>query len=914
MGARIARNRVAQATAEVLADRLAADRETSGAARRSDTQRRRQGAAAGSRLVLLGTLLLLVGRGVGGRAPVARPAFAQPGPAPLPVYLPLALRAAADLPRPTPATSPAAPTTTPATAVPTSSATPTPIQPQPPIFGVQIGVQPYDRSAAEFASFLSALMDRLTTAGVGWLRVPVFWYAIEGRDATPPLRDWSFTDRTLGAVGQRGLSVMAVVYGHPAWAASRSCGPVDRVPLSRYGDFLTALVERYDGDGQDDAPGSPVVRAWEIGNEPDFAPGQAKGESDYGSCFGDDGGPSAYAEHLRVAAQAVHAASPEAQLVFGALAYERFYNAPAWYRTAHRGPFRYGFVREVLSQLAASHAGEPGWPFVDAFAVHNYNDFRDNWEANAASDEAVDRELVDKLARFRANELHPAGDAYEWASLPVLVSEVSMADSPSNQWIARSAEYQLAYIGQVMVRALAAGSGAAIWYLDQDYAVGDCGEPDAWQTFGLFRSLRVAREAARCPSNPLPGYRPASDLEAKPVLTALQTLSRQLQEATFDRLLTPQETGHWQVQAYRFRRPDGGYVLVAFADHGQPLGRKVAGVPVADPSHVLRVDRSMLPDWSGRTRLVDCLGAERTSSEDPVALTVDFRPVYISALPPASSAAVSPTEPAIPATRLPSAGRSALDELLAAATQLATSTATPRVVFASATPKGTAVSPAAVATSGPGAASVTAGRPASAPGSPNVGTAPGDVLAPGETATPDGLSAANPTGSQSGGDARAASQASPPGPEPPRTERGVRGRAEAEREPDAMGPAEARGSARATPWARRGLVHLPADEPGLRRMWTEYGSPWQGMTLAQRLTRGRPWAGGSLFAYGVLVALFCLAVLGVWRGMDPLAPTEAPSLACRQVPSEAPSPACRQAPSGEDVVDTPGKASGRIQP
>lgn len=592
---------------------------------------------------LRGTLLLigvglLVGHGFVPRVPQATKAASGWRQ----VYLPIALRNQAELPRPTRLPSTATVTVSPTPAATTEvPASPTPSIPQLPatgIFGVQLGVQPYDRSPQEFSTALTSVLDTLQTAGVRWLRVPVSWYAVEPVDVSPPYYDWSFVDLTLGSAGLRGLQVVAVVYGHPNWAASRSCGPVDRVPLERYGDFLARLAERYDGDGVEDAPGSPRVDYWEIGNEPDFAPAQAKGESDYGSCFGDEGGPASYAEHLWVASLAIHRASPTAKVVFGSVAYERFFNAPGWYRAGHRGPFRYGFTREVLTVLATKHRGEIGWPFIDAFALHNYNDFRDNWEANSTNHGIVDRELIDKVARFRELELGFQGRAFEWAELPLLVSEVSMADAPPNEWIARSSDYQAAYVGQVMVRALAAGARAAIWYLDQDYATGRCDEPDAWQTFGLLRSLRVARLAGQCAPNPLPDYAPAHDLEPKPALAAYRTVCQELGQAQFDGWLEPAQTGHWELQVYRFREPGGRYRLAAFVDHGQPLGRKIGGVPVADARHSLRVDESLLPDWSGRTRLVDFLGHEQVLAESPLHLTVDFRPVFISAVPPTAAA------------------------------------------------------------------------------------------------------------------------------------------------------------------------------------------------------------------------------------------------------------------------------------
>gem|GEM_PF-1913057 len=87
--------------------------------------------------------------------------------------------------------------------------------------------------------------------------------------------------------------------------------------LDAYRNFLQKAVERYDGDGIDDAPGSPVARYWQIQNEVDF--------------FWKDT-PQNYAVLLKTSYQAIKKASPEAKVVIagiGGVASSKGYNTYA---------------------------------------------------------------------------------------------------------------------------------------------------------------------------------------------------------------------------------------------------------------------------------------------------------------------------------------------------------------------------------------------------------------------------------------------------------------------------------------------------------------------------------------------------------------------------------------------------------
>jgi len=69
----------------------------------------------------------------------------------------------------------------------------------------------------------------------------------------------------------------------PAWSSTApeslkaergSLSPVDKYRPQNMQDWLhyvQKVVERYDGDGKDDAPGSPRISDWEVWNEQNIA-------------------------------------------------------------------------------------------------------------------------------------------------------------------------------------------------------------------------------------------------------------------------------------------------------------------------------------------------------------------------------------------------------------------------------------------------------------------------------------------------------------------------------------------------------------------------------------------------------------------------------------------------------------------
>src|SRR5690349_13251917 len=106
----------------------------------------------------------------------------------------------------------------------------------------------------------TAEVQALQSAGVQLVRYPLSWWDVQPQDTGPGQYNWHIPDTALQALAVANVDVLLVLSGNPRWAASKTDGPITRVPVSRYYDFVTQAATRY---GR-----SPyTVRAWEIYNE-----------------------------------------------------------------------------------------------------------------------------------------------------------------------------------------------------------------------------------------------------------------------------------------------------------------------------------------------------------------------------------------------------------------------------------------------------------------------------------------------------------------------------------------------------------------------------------------------------------------------------------------------------------------------
>lgn len=130
--------------------------------------------------------------------------------------------------------------------------------------------------------------------------------------------------------------------------------PAGENRLSEFSSFIASLVERYDGDGKDDAVGSPVVAYWEIDNEPDLYEGQQEKTP----WKGDVSETADYAKVLQVAYKAAKSANLNAKLTIASMAYNLNY---------------YESIFKELQKLKSNQADK----FFDAFNYHYYGSFDD---------------------------------------------------------------------------------------------------------------------------------------------------------------------------------------------------------------------------------------------------------------------------------------------------------------------------------------------------------------------------------------------------------------------------------------------------------------------------------------------------------------------------------------------------------
>jgi hypothetical protein len=269
-------------------------------------------------------------------------------------------------------------------------------------------------------------LNKATAAGVRWIRAGISWAGVEPVNCTPDLYDWRFIDAQVQAIESGGFEPLLTLGGNPSWAATYPMGPVENIADLQ--EFVGALVERFDGDGYEDAPGSPVVRYWEIYNEPDNTDEGHAIHGGYGY-WGNDG--AGYAALLDAIYPVVKAASSQAQVVFGGVSHDYF--------LGEGGIFNPDFVDDVLSNCTGT--------CFDVMSFHYYPFYRYRREAYG-------RDVIGK-----ANYLRSKLASYGF-DRPLVCTETSWPTA--SFW--GSLTLQSRYVVAGYVRSMAAGLAVQIWY------------------------------------------------------------------------------------------------------------------------------------------------------------------------------------------------------------------------------------------------------------------------------------------------------------------------------------------------------------------------------------------------------------------------------------------------------------------
>ncbi|MHB1390903.1 MAG: hypothetical protein ACYCXF_06670 [Thermoleophilia bacterium] len=165
--------------------------------------------------------------------------------------------------------------------------------------------------------------------GVHWQRPhpgPFVWGAIEPVEG---VYDWTLVDQYVRESQDYGILIDATIWPYADWDQQRCHQKLPGSPQrfmptlgdyrgkpcdpEAYKQFVTALVERYNGDGRDDMPGLVYpIKYWEVINEP---------ELNTGSPFFQGNPQSAdYLEVLNATSQAIRGADPGAKVLNGGIA------------------------------------------------------------------------------------------------------------------------------------------------------------------------------------------------------------------------------------------------------------------------------------------------------------------------------------------------------------------------------------------------------------------------------------------------------------------------------------------------------------------------------------------------------------------------------------------------------------------
>ncbi len=143
---------------------------------------------------------------------------------------------------------------------------------------------------------LTAQLDRVERAGIGWIRIDFIWAAVQPQRG---VYDWRLYDALVAAAEKRGLSILAIAGYTPQWATDGA--EVNGVPrdVADWTSFCTKAAQRYRGR----------IAVWEVWNEPNLTKFWAGTRQQW------------WQQVLIPGADAIHAADPQAKVAGPALAH-----------------------------------------------------------------------------------------------------------------------------------------------------------------------------------------------------------------------------------------------------------------------------------------------------------------------------------------------------------------------------------------------------------------------------------------------------------------------------------------------------------------------------------------------------------------------------------------------------------------
>jgi len=309
--------------------------------------------------------------------------------------------------------------------------------------------QPYHpdtRFAVQMYVGTEAQVAEAEAAGIARVRFPLIWAAIEPVNTTPSEYQWpGVYELWFPEITTSNMDLVLTIDGNPPWAATYSGGPIDKVPISEFVEFVAAAVERYSAPPYN-------VKLWEFYNEPDNGDPLWAVNSSLGY-WGNE--PEAYADMLKAVYQPIKQVDPTAQVLLGGIAFD-FWAEPYDIWPAEGGPFVPGFLDGVLAH--------GGGAYFDVMNFHYYPmTYGEKWDPFGPGLIGKTSYLRDKLASYGLEK-------------PMICTEAGVENVNTG-----TDEIQSRYVPIAYVQTMAADLLSMSWFMLVD-------QEDGWWKTGLLEA------------------------------------------------------------------------------------------------------------------------------------------------------------------------------------------------------------------------------------------------------------------------------------------------------------------------------------------------------------------------------------------------------------------------------------------
>lgn len=324
---------------------------------------------------------------------------------------------------------------------------------------VEVVDTPVDRNDAGLSDKMSSPYGIYTSSnsypedmkplGVNYARLSGVYGAIWGfLEPQKGVYDFSSLDRRINSFYSNGAYPLVTINSVNLWdrgmgdAALVDTGKLgQKLPnnIAAYAEFIRRLVERYDGDGVDDAPGSPVVLYWQLHDKIDVN--------------WEDSSEN-FAELMKITSRAMKEANPQAKLVIGGIGLPY----------AHKSQKIYSDVIKRLGEMKK----QEGKSYIDVFDLHAFS-LASDYTFFLLSRDRKSQHLEETLKMFRF-----ILDYNGFKTVPIFMTEVSVHSSCPRRVgnrlvICQREDEQASTLFKMYIYSLSNGVSKVFWFSLVDF-------------------------------------------------------------------------------------------------------------------------------------------------------------------------------------------------------------------------------------------------------------------------------------------------------------------------------------------------------------------------------------------------------------------------------------------------------------